>query len=209
MSLAVTFGITNELLLMVRQYGRGADLVTAGNGAKLKNSTQEALEAEIGMLTEEGMAELAHTCQTILEADFKQIVQDSLGLTLTAIEVFKRPVAAEDELDEEFVEYGGESSTDEEEEYILCIHTTEGGTAEVNISKMGAKFSPNFNELIKERSVLCWLLDSRSPFFEPEYASHIMDATALMNFRGQLVSDAALHHELIQVLDSMFRGDLH
>ena len=209
MSLAGTFGITNELLHMVRQYGRAADLVTAGSGARLRGSTQKALEQGIGMLTEEGMSELTETCLSILEGDFKQIMHDGLGLTLTAIEVFKRPIEVESDPDDKSSEESSVLEGDNDEEYILNLHTTEGGTAEMNISKMGAKFHPNFGELIKERPVLCWLLDSRSPFYTPEYAEHIMDATVLMNFRCQLVSDVYMHHEIICILSAVLRGELH
>ena len=213
MSFNGTFGITNEIMIMLRQYGRTSDVVKAGSGAKLKPSALKALTAEFAAFSKSNLDGLGQVCVSALQDEFKAIIHDELGLTLTAIEVAKRAADADDGYDEED-EYA-DSVDDEEgpeeigEEYIMFVYTAEAGSAEINLSRTGASLNLDLQQMIQERPVLCWLFDSRSPFYSEEYQERIRDAAALMNFRGRLATDPQLKVEIAFVLGQLFRGELH
>lgn len=202
-----TFGVTDSLIKMLREYGRVHDLVKAGPSARLKSSTFKKLEKEIAKLNEENLDNLFLDCSVILEEDFKKIIEDTLGLTLVNVEVAK--LIATEEEDEDYDQEVTESSLVKQEEYFIRLTTKEHGSCDIAINSICPDIRPNISEMIKERPLLCWLLDSRSPFYLEDFADRIRDVTTILNFRGVLASNLLLQGQIIEILSTTFRGELH
>jgi hypothetical protein len=191
MSLVQSFALTPDLMQMVNQFDRSQDLIDSGSMASLKPERASLVEIDSLSYQSGAFADLFDEEKNALEEDFKDIVWNNFCLELLEFKIRKQ---------------GNQKG---EIIYHLDLQTDPSNLITMNISKLGADPGNDYMALLREKPALCWLADSRSPFYIDGFSEALADLSAVGNFRVALKQNPAFLCEIIGVLGFQFVGEKH
>lgn len=206
------FDLNSNLLTMVHDYNRASDLVKLGTKGRLRAAAIKKLELEVEKLSAFGTKKTLQTLVELLAEDFRNLIEGHFGLKMNTLSVFRRGVdeiepmeSVDEEGNEVFLEFEDSLFT---EDLIAEIKLESGESVELNLTKLSLNQGeiPQ-TELIKEKPILCWILDSRSPFYSQDFSTQILEISVLSNFRNLMLKEYKT--ELVEVLRHVFFENVH
>jgi hypothetical protein len=205
------FTLTSDVLSMAKEYGRRGDIIKSGNTARLKTTVFNAVMKELAVMNKESMAEILNGAVEFLVQDFQSILSENLGLTLQSFIVEKRPLSEDRDPEEESLEkrYDITPIISEDEEYHITLTVPDHTAISLNITKLGAVPSERYVNYITEKPILCWLLDSRSPFYNEDFSMKLKDVAVIMKFQELYTTSDEFCISMIDVLKHSIVGDAH
>jgi hypothetical protein len=191
MDLNQDFALTPDIIDMVRQFGCAQQVASSAAGGRLKLGAAAMVGSDIRAFEPENLKKAFLSEERKLKALVSELAWRRLGLEVTRFRVRKAM---------------GKRGT---AFYKLDLAVGASDALTIEMTKIGADASRDPLELVKERPSLCWLIDSRSPFFAPGLAEQLTDIGTVMSFRAILERGDATSSEIMEIIAHFVAGEAH
>lgn len=179
MSLFQSFQLTPNVMDMVNQFSCESDLERTIDGAKLCSSAALSVYKDFEKFRSGELQTIFEKASEELQEKLTSIIRYRYGLDLLAFNLRK------DQDHEGRILYSAEIMADSDN--VITI----------NITQLGIDPSNDFSLFLKEKPSLCWIADSRSPFYIEGFSEKISDISAVTLLLVKLDDDSGPIKEML------------